>query len=61
MTLSDYCPLCIAQNVVASRNGPTCQHHALTGADWFPSWWLTSTEAERIKFLERQTQTNGSI
>jgi hypothetical protein len=60
MTLAPLCPLCLAQNVVATVNGPTCVHVEPNGAKWWPANWGPEnqnhgmTEAERVAWLERK-------
>lgn len=54
-----YCQFCLAANVIATVNGPTCTHHK-HGSDsaWFPKWWDenpfgmgVAMEIRRMKFL----------
>jgi hypothetical protein len=58
MSAPALCPRCLAESRIATPAGPTCPHHALTGAAWFPAWWSSatpgeSTELRRCAWLER--------
>lgn len=50
------CPLCLAKNIVASDNGPTCSH--VTTGSWWPEWWNTGGEVQRLVWLEARKQKN---
>lgn len=56
------CEQCLAKNVVATLNGPTCSHHAHgSGATWFPDWWTPKNdepnafgrESRRLEYIEK--------
>ena len=51
--LPDYCPLCLAQNVVATTGGPTCKHQAKHGLAWWPENWQAMSEYERVEWLKK--------
>lgn len=53
--LPDYCPLCLAENVVATIYGPTCKHQPKHGLAWWPENWQTMTEYERVEWLKKLT------
>jgi hypothetical protein len=55
------CPLCRAENRIATAGGPTCPHQPKSGADWFPPGWggpvaggHHMAEAARLLWLERR-------
>ena len=52
--MTDYCPLCLAENVVAVIGGPTCKHQPKHGLAWWPDHWQTMTEYERVEWLKKR-------
>jgi hypothetical protein len=48
MTISpELCPLCKADGVIATVNGPTCK---CAGFKW-PEYWSGLTEAQRVEWV----------
>lgn len=46
------CPQCLAQNIIATANGPTCTHQPNADALWFPSWWLEPAgDVRRVNYI----------
>lgn len=60
MTLAPLCPACLAANVIATVNGPTCTHVEPNGLKWWPVNWGAEnqnhamSEAKRVAWLERK-------
>jgi hypothetical protein len=54
---ADLCPQCLAANIIATRNGPTCTHQLNSGVLWWPAWWQDgSTEAKRLAWLAERAK-----
>lgn len=53
--LPNYCPLCLAENVVAVIGGPTCKHQPKHGLAWWPDGWQMMGEFERVEWLKKLT------
>ena len=52
--MTDYCPLCLAENVAAVIGGPTCKHQPKRGLAWWPDHWQGMTEYERVEWLKKR-------
>lgn len=50
------CPECLKANVVASIDGPTCPHQMNSGLLWFPAWWDSAPESQRLVWLESKNK-----
>jgi hypothetical protein len=46
------CPHCLACNVIAPANGPTCTCNDKTGPKWWPKGYADMPEGERVKWHE---------
>ena len=53
----DLCEKCGARGIIATRNGPTCEHSTNAGLSWWPAEWPTMLESQRIKWLNENNQT----
>jgi hypothetical protein len=47
------CPDCLAKNIVATVDGPTCSHRP--PGPWWPDWWGTVSEERRCAWLRART------
>ena len=52
--MTDYCPLCLAENVAAVIGGPTCKHQPKRGLAWWPENWQAMSEYERVEWLKKR-------
>lgn len=48
------CPACLANNVLAIANGPTCPHSEPHGVDWWPKDFASWPEPSRVAFIEQR-------
>lgn len=48
------CPSCLARNIIAPKDGPTCSHRP--AGSWWPEWWATADESQRISWLKNLQQ-----
>lgn len=61
MNAAPLCPTCLAANVIATVNGPTCTHVQPNGVKWWPPNWSefaemtgAMSETERVAWLEKK-------
>jgi hypothetical protein len=55
------CPACLAANIIAPANGPTCRHSEPTGVKWWPENWSRMLESERVAWLEKKPKLNDHL
>lgn len=47
----EHCPACRATGVIATKNGPTCQHSEKHGVAWWPAEWGAMQEPARVEWI----------
>lgn len=49
--VSNLCPQCLGESIVAPVGSPTCRHHDRAGLAFWPEGWAKMTEPERVNWL----------